>query len=543
MEADDRHWPPVLATASGAAGASSSGPGWSLSSRDMAMAVEQSPVHAPSETSWLDDGASSLATCSPDATITVNTQRLRCVEHLKSKLEGMIRQRFENYLQIVHVYQNETGKLASLECDLGGSSSRDQSLTSRISISCNEDSTFFVYTEAPPEAAGRTTAAASSSSPQASQLGCHLQIQSPGQQDQSLDTSEPADCISPSGAADTGAELQVSEPGQLRHTWVAQVCEFGMSGRCQSLTALFHFGYTAWSAAKKTALTQGSLSVVWGADASDVPEKIAEEEDDAHPSPRPLGTAAASNDTGSPKGSHGAEDAKEGGRAGRSVGILLQAAQQAADDAQHALALDYCNEAISAACSQPTVPMRYKGCDAWVSGAAGEDVQPVLLLRARVQTHLLEFDLALQDAERLISLQPTCAEGYYWQSVALNGMHRGQEALEALMNALEYDPQNALFQHHFTLLFEEISSTTVHSPPATGASSSSLLAATPSTSAVLHGRRIRGSHLGDAQSQTTQATHMSSRSTTPTEVSAAQSRSSTQDSLEIIGFATEDQPT
>merc|ERR1739845_99963 len=89
------------------------------------------------------------------------------------------------------------------------------------------------------------------------------------------------------------------------------------------------------------------------------------------------------------------------------------------------------------------------------------------------------------------------------------------------MSALEYDPQNPMFQTTFTALFEEISS----SPPPVA------VTAAPPRGLQGQGRRNRGGQLGDALSMTTQATHLSSRSTTPTEVSAPQSRSSSQDSL------------
>ncbi|CAE8652721.1 unnamed protein product [Polarella glacialis] len=153
------------------------------------------------------------------------------------------------------------------------------------------------------------------------------------------------------------------------------------------------------------------------------------------------------------------------------------------------------------------------------------------------------------EAEELIALEPTCAEGYYWQSVALQGLGHGQEALEALMSALEYEPQNSLYQGVFTALFEEIyaheqegslnSHAEVHGDaPVTG---DAAVGATQPPSTEVLARRPRGTGPRDALSTTTQATHLSSRSTTPTEVSEVLSRSSSNDSLYDEAGATFDE--
>merc|ERR1712217_852697 len=167
-----------------------------------------------------------------------------------------------------------------------------------------------------------------------------------------------------------------------------------------------------------------------------------------------------------------------------------------------------------------------------------------LSLRAKVQVRLQCYALALQDAEELIKLQPTFAEGYYWHSMALQGQGKGHEALEALMAALEYEPQNPLFQHAFNTLFEEISATIPSLTPSPGnitqaSDSTDALMPTPQSSTrqggVLQQRRPRGRPIGDALSTTTQATRLSSRSTTPTEVSAPLSQSSSNESLSVVG--------
>lgn len=256
---------------------------------------------------------------------------------------------------------------------------------------------------------------------------------------------------------------------------------------------------------------------------------------------------------------------------------ILQLALMAADDGQFKQALELCNEGIdlaqhssrvapvaaraaaaaaaaasssSAIAAMPSSStstatagiMAFQGASALdgVSGAAV--VWQFLSLRANVQVRLRNFNFALQDAEELIALQPTCAEGYYWQSTALQGMGQLQEALEALMSALEYEPQNSLFQQAFTQLFEEISAassgrggtTSMAVGRAGGRRSSATTRGSPTRSppsAVVLQRRARGGALGDALSTTTQATHLSSRSTTPTEVSERLSRSSSNDSV------------
>eukprot|EP00435_Cladocopium_sp_Y103_P042804 s1649_g11.t3 len=141
-------------------------PGGASSSDGPAILLEQSPARSkapsdgPSEfSSWHDDASSSLAPSGTarDGTITVNPLIMRMGEHLKGKLQGMIRQRFENYLHIIKTLQNDIGKLAALTCELRmadhhASAAAGGSPTIRVSISCNEDGTFVVYTV--PDAAG-----------------------------------------------------------------------------------------------------------------------------------------------------------------------------------------------------------------------------------------------------------------------------------------------------------------------------------------------------------------------------------------------------
>merc|ERR1712228_1144073 len=118
--------------------------------------------------------------------------------------------------------------------------------------------------------------------------------------------------------------------------------------------------------------------------------------------------------------------------------------------------------------------------------------------------------------------------------------------LESLMSALEYEPQNPLFQQAFNSLFEGISAEVEVSRTAAAAAvvdrpaSSSSQAVSGAPVAVLQTRRPRVGAAGDALSTTTQATRLSSRSTTPTEVSEHLSRSSSNDSISMAGAAFED---
>jgi len=565
---------PSMAAAAGSSsyhpfayGRPGSSEGMLLVEQSPAARSNQAPSDAPSDVfSWRDDASSSLATGSAaDQAITVNTQRLRMGEHLKGKLEGMIRERFEDYLRIVHVLQNDTGKVAALECELSNPfcGGRAAPALARVSITCDEDCAFLVYM-APDTAAvpcGPAGGFGSSSGVQEDGVGPLLGRQ--GEQLSREDDSFPL------------------HDEQLARQWVEQVSSFGMSGTCHSLTALFHFGYTEWkkilgSQALNARLggvcaggTLGATAAAAAAARGDIAEEderrceSREREPQEHNPPLPCEEAGPSAPFDEP----------------RSLATVLKAAHVAVGCEQYQQALDLCAEGLAvvepwryrspvatnasgggnaagggsgvaspAAASAASAsvflaggaPPTSVGWDTSTDGDASADnaaaaLQQILLLRANVQALLHDYKLALRDAEELIFLQPTCAEGYYWQSVALQGMGRGQEALEALMSALEYDPQNPLFQQAFTALFEEISA----SSQAVSARAGRRGTNDQPAAAVLPRRSGRGGHLGDALSTTTQATHLSSRSTTPTEVSAPLSRSSSNDTLDVIGEHTE----
>ncbi|CAJ1372114.1 unnamed protein product [Effrenium voratum] len=171
----------------------------------------------------------------------------------------------------------------------------------------------------------------------------------------------------------------------------------------------------------------------------------------------------------------------------------------------------------------------------------------LLCIRASAFAQMQQYSDTLADAEELSSLQPTCADGYYWQCVAMQGLGRHQEALEALMSALEYEPQNAFYQQLLTALFEDVSDTEPRGSLSgsqkgrPGSSRDDRGARTEETNSAREVLpRPRGTGVRDALSTTTQATHLSSRSTTPTEVSEVVSRSSSNDSLYVDSAAFEE---
>ncbi|CAK9055655.1 unnamed protein product, partial [Durusdinium trenchii] len=455
------------------------------SSEGPTILLEQSPARSkapsdgPSEfSSWHDDASSSLAPSGTarDGTITVNPLVMRMGEHLKGKLQGMIRQRFENYLHIIKTLQNDIGKLAALTCELRmadrhrSSAAAGAASSIRVSISCNEDGTFVVY--AVPDAAGV--------------LGS--QCSSPASSEDKASHLEPSERSSE--ALPSREDSRIAEPSDVMSQWVHKVCEFGMSGRCHSLTALFHFGYTTWKQ-----LMHGTQSA-WGMESvEDVsPGHIAEEEErQLQEAPRdelPWGdteACAGVHLSSSPSCSAAAPEEV------RTPEQLIVLARAAAEGERLRQAAELCIEGLdllwSKLCRPVPVPARSvslassSSCSAPVQtsasiwrfrarpaeGATGDVLVPeessgivceLLCVRASAYAQMQQYADALVDAETVSGIQPTCASGYYWQCVALQGMGREQEALEALMSALEYEPQNGFYQQLLTALFEDISENT-----------------------------------------------------------------------------------
>ncbi|OLP80993.1 Polyadenylate-binding protein-interacting protein 4 [Symbiodinium microadriaticum] len=206
--------------------------------------------------------------------------------------------------------------------------------------------------------------------------------------------------------------------------------------------------------------------------------KIRPENLKIYPTPRPFepnithGGSASSSCNGSVP----VDDAE------RSPEQLLTCARLAADSERLRQALEFCTEGLDLLWGELCLgPVLAEPCAAsrasssslapvpaavWRPGGSDKVFVPdetvttlsgLLCLRASAHAQLQQYVEALSDADELTGIQPTSADGYYWQSVALQGMGREHEALEALMSALEYEPQNAFYQQLLTALFEDIS--------------------------------------------------------------------------------------
>eukprot|EP00746_Dinoflagellata_sp_MGD_P076724 gnl/MRDRNA2_/MRDRNA2_30867_c0_seq1.p1 gnl/MRDRNA2_/MRDRNA2_30867_c0~~gnl/MRDRNA2_/MRDRNA2_30867_c0_seq1.p1 ORF type:complete len:547 (+),score=114.09 gnl/MRDRNA2_/MRDRNA2_30867_c0_seq1:113-1642(+) len=447
--------------------------------------------------SWQDDASSQQTSLAGgtvnegDRLVTVNTQRARMGDHLRTKLQGMIRQRFENFLRISLTQQNETGKLVGLECELAIRSRDSGAALPRIGIQCDES--FLVY----------ILEGGSGGSPSAAGSGC---------------------------ARPPSEEPEENALGEALQKWVEKVSSYGSSGQCQSLTALFHFGYTTWKQ-----MPRDMLLSRWDLD-GEAAGQIAEEDYDERPygspqEPEPLqplplpemNVAVALSEAVAQEEDPSPEPPAVETEAPCHVLSTSKSAQRAVEEGNQTEAVELCTLGISMVREHPML---------FHHGVEGDEqrnaLQGLLLLRSAAEAQIGALASALCDAEEVIQLQPTCAEAYYRQAVAQKAMGRDKEALESLMSALEYDPQNSEFQQAFTVLFEEISASQVQTPapPVSGPSGASVAASGP----IRGFRRGSSGAAGDALSTTTQATRLSSRSTTPTEVSAPLSRSSSCDS-------------
>eukprot|EP00930_Biecheleria_cincta_P095413 TRINITY_DN87376_c0_g1_i1.p1 TRINITY_DN87376_c0_g1~~TRINITY_DN87376_c0_g1_i1.p1 ORF type:complete len:812 (+),score=116.85 TRINITY_DN87376_c0_g1_i1:121-2556(+) len=558
------------------------------------------PPSASELDSWRDDASSSLA---PSGTahgmsITVNTQRTRMGEHLKDKFQGMIRQRFENYLHIIQTLQNNIGKMEALTCELRIPSRPAAAGTSnsgyctdggvRANISCHEDGTFLVY--AMLSGAHLYSHGSSLPSSSNSQAGSEVDPEEPTPDlGNPVSSKHCTDAAGPSGAL--ADQCRDSSTGLL-DVWVQQVNEFGMSGRCHSLTSLFHFGYTVWKQLWQDTQVNWGMEVVEDTSPCQTAENEEKDNSSKVPSrgepPRQATTHAmpshAEAEQTAGRGACASKPAEDGAPPVKSTGEsvadirslpnILASAHDAEDNERFQQALELCAEGLALVRSQHKSPPAQRSRGALSTRSSSSSTNPasatvavtwsdeddsrlgargssgalweLLSLQASVHTKLALHPLTLEDAEELIALEPTCAEGYYWQSVAFHGMQHSQEAIEALMSALEFEPQNPLYTQMFTALFEEISSARVESvvgnPPTSSAPVTGEAILHPRGNVLAPGeavlpRRSRGTGPRDALSTTTQASHLSSRSTTSTEVSPQTSRSSSCDSIDVASAA------
>merc|ERR1712137_1008837 len=388
----------------------------------------------------------------------------------------MMHKQLENYLLILETLQNDTGKLAALECELGVWRSGATART-RINICCNEDGTFLVYLA--PDAT-----AAYAIPDNASQSRCPSATSSRWQESRLVPPQE--------GERSADVELPDRDEESIQH-WVEGVCEFGMGGSCNSLTALFHFGYNEWKRLLRGAFPMEVIS--------EFDKQVAEDSHIAFHEKHSKLSRAISKDL--PPHVLSVETS--------SAGELLERAHLASSGGHHEQVRDMRSKGIAMVKKALQRCQFASSAEEMLCEESVSMLYQFLLLRASTLMRLRHYNSAFKDAEELISWEPTCADGYYWKALALRGMsRRGQEPIESLMQALACDPENALYQQVFASFLEEMS--------------------TPSMAPTQQGR-VRGRHIGDAQSATTQATHLSSRSTTPTEVSIPLSRSSSNDSL------------
>eukprot|EP00695_Tsukubamonas_globosa_P002701 TRINITY_DN3899_c0_g1_i1.p1 TRINITY_DN3899_c0_g1~~TRINITY_DN3899_c0_g1_i1.p1 ORF type:complete len:139 (+),score=15.29 TRINITY_DN3899_c0_g1_i1:118-534(+) len=72
---------------------------------------------------------------------------------------------------------------------------------------------------------------------------------------------------------------------------------------------------------------------------------------------------------------------------------------------------------------------------------------------------------ALEDAEKAIELKPTWAKGYYRKASALYSLGRHWQALSAIKEALDMEPNTesvVIFEHRYAELAKDITSDCVH---------------------------------------------------------------------------------
>jgi len=396
-------------------------------------------------------------------------------DHLKNKLKNMIQQKFEGFLVISNTQQNEKGKLVTVECDLRINSGD----LIKIDIACNEDNTFFV-----------------------------IPLQEP--------VSRLEGAITEQDTNDTIAEVK---------KWIEQVSYFGLSGCCQSLSAFLHYGFTVWkqSPLRPKRDSEDRSRGKRGDVLQDERMFARSKRTDAAPQGQRHEIGAGINmectqDEGGLRANtntnnkHPMKPKKENEERIRStdklpssLSSMLAQAHEAIVANDYVIAVEVTSEALK---SEAAI---------FDTSATNQ----LLLLRSFAYMRQRAFMPALRDCEQVIANDPTCVAGYSRQAEALHGMGKLEEALEAIMAAMEYDPQNLEIQEAFTSLFNDVSRERVRRERAILTQGSRERAEVT--------QRMSRNRLPDALSTTTQATRLSSKSTTPTDQSPG-SRSSSNDS-------------
>lgn len=410
-------------------------------------------------------------------------------DHLKNKLKNMIQQKFEGFLVISNTQQNEKGKLVTVECDLRINSGD----LIKIDIACNEDNTFFV-----------------------------IPLQEPVSRLEGAITEQDTD--------DTIAEVK---------KWIEQVSYYGLSGCCQSLSAFLHYGFTVWkqSPLRPKRDSEDRSRGKQRGDASQDERMFARSK---RTDPAPL------DDTRHEMGGAGGinmectHDEEGGGLRGGSTSTninkhpmtTLHKVNPKKENEERIRSTDKLPSSLSSMLAQAHEAIVANDyviavevtSEALKSEAAIFDTSAtnqLLLLRSFAYMRQRAFMPALRDCEQVIANDPTCVAGYSRQAEALHGMGKLEEALEAIMAAMEYDPQNLEIQEAFTSLFNDVSRERVRRERAILTQGSRERAEVT--------QRLSRNRLPDALSTTTQATRLSSKSTTPTDQSPG-SRSSSNDS-------------
>ncbi|CAD7942070.1 unnamed protein product [Amoebophrya sp. A120] len=275
-----------------------------------------------------------------------------------------------------------------------------------------------------------------------------------------LSSRSAASAASPKLSPSKARRTSPSKLKQGLQSWAEEVNSFGQSGSCVSLSALLEHGYVVWKNHLKDDLMR-SLSSSKGK--------------------RPLGAF------GSYVGNS---------NQGITAASLHDEAHRWFNQEQFEKAAACCVEALR--------------CERTLKGTNISLYKNILRLRAEAYFHLEKYQLCLNDVEgKLLVLEKTDGMLYYRQAMALKSLGRAEKALEAIMTAMHHEPQNVLLEEAFALIFEEASNVIASGRPKQDETRS------PRTRGRQRGPPRLSAAALETLSSTTQATRLSSQSTTP----------------------------